>query len=158
MDARERYFWDLTGHLIVRNVLSPEEIDQINNALGYVIESGAIDQGEDLGVSAYGEGGRAFVGVDPEIYLPGVRGKHRMLRTLEWKLVYIPDGEAGMYRLYHLATDPGETLDVAKENPEILMKMRSDLARIMEVEAGQTIPEAGLTEEEKEQLRALGYL
>ena len=26
MDAQERYFWDLTGYLIVRNVLSPEQI------------------------------------------------------------------------------------------------------------------------------------
>jgi ectoine hydroxylase-related dioxygenase (phytanoyl-CoA dioxygenase family) len=33
MDAKERYYWDLTGYLIVRNVLSRDEIDEINAAL-----------------------------------------------------------------------------------------------------------------------------
>ena len=30
MDARERYFWDLTGYLVVKGVLSKEEIEQTN--------------------------------------------------------------------------------------------------------------------------------
>ena len=47
MDAKERYFWDLTGHLIVRNVLSQEELDTVNRALDHVIESGFVNQGED---------------------------------------------------------------------------------------------------------------
>jgi ectoine hydroxylase-related dioxygenase (phytanoyl-CoA dioxygenase family) len=33
MDAKERYYWDLTGYLIVRNVLSQNEIDDVNEAL-----------------------------------------------------------------------------------------------------------------------------
>ncbi len=37
MDAKERYYWDLTGHLIVRNILSPKEIDEVNDALEIVI-------------------------------------------------------------------------------------------------------------------------
>jgi hypothetical protein len=32
MDANERYYWDLTGCLIVRNVLSYKEIDEVNVA------------------------------------------------------------------------------------------------------------------------------
>ena len=28
MDARERYFWDLTGYLVVRNVLIAEELSE----------------------------------------------------------------------------------------------------------------------------------
>ena len=47
MDAKERYFWDLTGYLIVRNVLTPEEIQETNEALDYVIRSGFVRQGED---------------------------------------------------------------------------------------------------------------
>jgi ectoine hydroxylase-related dioxygenase (phytanoyl-CoA dioxygenase family) len=47
MDAKERYFWDIQGHLIVRNVLSPKELEALNNALDYVIESGAINQSEE---------------------------------------------------------------------------------------------------------------
>ena len=30
MDARERYFWDLTGYLVVKGVLSKEEVEQAN--------------------------------------------------------------------------------------------------------------------------------
>ena len=33
MDARERYYWDVTGHLVVRDVLSQEELDAVNNVL-----------------------------------------------------------------------------------------------------------------------------
>ncbi|MBK35984.1 MAG: hypothetical protein CME26_10715 [Gemmatimonadetes bacterium] len=38
MDARERYFWDLNGHLVVRNVLDQDEIDEVNEALKIAIE------------------------------------------------------------------------------------------------------------------------
>ena len=33
MDAKEKYYWDLTGYLIVRDVLSQTEIDEVNEAL-----------------------------------------------------------------------------------------------------------------------------
>ena len=33
MDGKERYYWGLTGYLIVRNVLSQTEIDEVNAAL-----------------------------------------------------------------------------------------------------------------------------
>lgn len=33
MDDKERYFWDLTGYLVVRNVLSPEELKVANDAV-----------------------------------------------------------------------------------------------------------------------------
>ena len=36
MDAKERYYWDLTGHLVVRNVLSQDEIDEVTHALDSV--------------------------------------------------------------------------------------------------------------------------
>ena len=35
MTEREKYFWDLTGYLIVRGVLSVEEIAEANEALDY---------------------------------------------------------------------------------------------------------------------------
>ncbi len=31
MDARERYFWDLTGYLVVKGVLSEEEVARAND-------------------------------------------------------------------------------------------------------------------------------
>ena len=38
----------------------------------------AIDSGKDFAHTAYAEGGRAFVGVDPEILIAGVAGKQRI--------------------------------------------------------------------------------
>jgi ectoine hydroxylase-related dioxygenase (phytanoyl-CoA dioxygenase family) len=35
MDEKERYFWDLTGYLIVRNVLTPDEIASANDAIDH---------------------------------------------------------------------------------------------------------------------------
>lgn len=49
MDAKERYFWDLTGYLIVRNVLSDGEVAEINGALDYIIDSGVVNVGDDDG-------------------------------------------------------------------------------------------------------------
>lgn len=45
MDAKERYFWDLTGYLIVRNVLTPEEIAAANAAIDACMDR--MTQGED---------------------------------------------------------------------------------------------------------------
>ena len=38
MDARERYFWDLNGYLVVRNVLTPDEVDAANVAIDASVE------------------------------------------------------------------------------------------------------------------------
>jgi CHASE3 domain sensor protein len=47
MDARERYFWDLTGYLVVRQVLTADEVAEANEAIdGYsrqLVEAG-VDQ------------------------------------------------------------------------------------------------------------------
>ena len=66
---------------------------------------------------AYGESGRDYVGVDPERFFPGVEGKHRMIRTADWKLVYIMRPEGPEYRLYDLRNDPGEADNVAAQHP-----------------------------------------
>ena len=47
MDAKERYFWDLTGYLVVRGVLSKPEIDEVNRALDHVIATGGINTDSD---------------------------------------------------------------------------------------------------------------
>ena len=47
MNAKERYYWDVTGHLVVRDVLSQEELDAVNNVLDYVIGTGIVHQSED---------------------------------------------------------------------------------------------------------------
>ncbi len=45
MDATERYFWDLTGYLIVRNVLNEAEINQANEAIDQCAQQ--MQQDED---------------------------------------------------------------------------------------------------------------
>ncbi|HIB92426.1 TPA: hypothetical protein EYO57_35465 [Candidatus Poribacteria bacterium] len=45
MDAKERYFWDLTGYLVVKNVLDTEELETANAAIDYCADR--INQGED---------------------------------------------------------------------------------------------------------------
>lgn len=35
MDAKERYFWDLTGHLVVPQILTPDEVKKANEAIDY---------------------------------------------------------------------------------------------------------------------------
>lgn len=38
MNAKERYFWDLNGHLVIPNVLTPEEVKAANDALDYLAD------------------------------------------------------------------------------------------------------------------------
>ena len=45
MDEKERYFWDLTGYLVVKNVLDTEELKTANAAIDYCVDR--INQGED---------------------------------------------------------------------------------------------------------------
>lgn len=44
MNAKERYYWDLCGHLVLRNVFSPEDIEAANKALEYL---GDVVQSDD---------------------------------------------------------------------------------------------------------------
>ena len=45
MDAKERYFWDLTGYLVVKNVLAKEDLEIANAAIDYCADR--INQDED---------------------------------------------------------------------------------------------------------------
>jgi arylsulfatase A-like enzyme len=116
----------------------------------------AVDQARDLGLTAYGESGRGFPGVDPDRYLPGVVGKLRMVRTDRWKLVHIPDGRQGIDRLYDLAH--GETEDLSGEHPDVAARLRAQLDGSLAADARRAGGDASLSEEQKELLRRLGYL
>ncbi len=64
-DQRERYFWDLTGYLIVRGVLTPAEIASANEAIDTLLErvtSG--DAGQETKDSSFlkGTGARWYHG------------------------------------------------------------------------------------------------
>ena len=47
MDDRERYFWDLTGYLIVKGVLGPEELRRANEAVDFCLQNHPLDPGMD---------------------------------------------------------------------------------------------------------------
>ena len=47
MDDRERYFWDLTGYLIVKGVLGPEELRRANEGVDFCLQNHPLDPGMD---------------------------------------------------------------------------------------------------------------
>ncbi|MCZ6635169.1 MAG: phytanoyl-CoA dioxygenase family protein [bacterium] len=54
MDAKETYFWDLTGYLVLRNVLTAEEVQAANDGLDYLSEQMQSDR-DDPEVNAWRE-------------------------------------------------------------------------------------------------------
>ena len=106
---------------------------------------------------AYGESGRGFSGVDPERHLPGVAGKHRMVRTAEWKLVHVPTTDGGEDRLFDLRTDPAERVNVADQHPEKLAELRARLAPALAADR-KRVEDQSLSPEQIETLRGLGYM
>lgn len=38
MTQKDRYFWDLTGHLVVRNLLTPDQVKAANDAIDYLAD------------------------------------------------------------------------------------------------------------------------
>ena len=49
-----------------------------------------------------------------------IRAKDRMVRTRRWKLIHIPGKDAPIYRLYDLAADPHQKVDLAAEAPPVM--------------------------------------
>jgi arylsulfatase A-like enzyme len=80
-------------------------------------------------------------------------GEKRYVRTQRWKLIR---GEDTPDELYDLETDPRELRNRAAEEPEIAKELRA----LLDEHAARTpatTPQAGLSDEQKEALRALGY-
>lgn len=117
-----------------------------------------IDEGRDLRLTAYAENGREFMGVDPELALPGVAGRHRMLRNLRFKLVYRPGKTEPRYSLHDLQYDPGEQKDISAQRPDVYKELRTQLDRIVANDRDIDRPETGPTPRQREKLRALGYV
>ncbi|MGD8414232.1 MAG: sulfatase [Candidatus Latescibacterota bacterium] len=53
------------------------------------------------------------------VYLPGVRGKWRMVREGNWKLIYIPTPDGEEYELYDVVADPMERNNLFSPDNEV---------------------------------------
>jgi arylsulfatase A-like enzyme len=74
------------------------------------------------------------------------------------KFIHSWNAKRDWVELYDVVNDPGELEDLAQTHTEILERLREELQRrLAELSEGSTI-EAELSEEDKAQLRALGYL
>jgi arylsulfatase A-like enzyme/cytochrome c-type biogenesis protein CcmH/NrfG len=101
---------------------------------------------DDAGLAAYSESVVPFIryGWSPMA----------SIRLGDWKYVHAPEAE-----LYDMASDPRETSNLARARPETAGQLRSRLEQILRETvaegAGSTV--IGLSPEEEDQLRSLGY-
>ena len=85
-----------------------------------------------------------------------LRDRRYAVREKRWKLIEEPNA----VELYDLLADPGETDNLAQENPEKVSELRQALASWRTSQEGRRL-EAGsgeLSPEELEELKALGYV
>lgn len=79
-----------------------------------------------------------------------------------WKLLEIESNYEGLThatKLYDVANDPGEVTDLATQQPERVAAMHERLAGLLAaLNAGAVVPENHMSEEDRTQLEALGYL
>jgi arylsulfatase A-like enzyme len=81
------------------------------------------------------------------------------LRDARYKLVY--DGKLGTSQLFDLASDPGETRDLATGEALLVTFYRQSLARLlleMKPDTGRSGADTELNAQQLENLRALGYV
>ncbi|MCX7974139.1 MAG: sulfatase-like hydrolase/transferase [Candidatus Aminicenantes bacterium] len=70
-----------------------------------------------------------------------------------WKYIKAPREE-----LYNLKTDPGEKINLAKDNQRMILKLREELNHYLKNYSSSLAQKRQLSLEEREKLRALGYL
>ncbi len=83
--------------------------------------------------------------------------KSRSLSADGWKLIVTDLPEPG-HELYHIATDPEEQHNLATSNAAMTRKMRRRLHNLVRSLPLATEEQVDLTDQEKEELRSLGYI
>jgi arylsulfatase A-like enzyme len=67
------------------------------------------------------------IGIKKEYLDPMIEARHRMIRTPEWKLVYMPLVDGAKYELFDVRNDPGCHTDVKAAHPEVFSDLKSQL-------------------------------
>jgi arylsulfatase A-like enzyme len=83
--------------------------------------------------------------------------KSRSLMVDGWKFIVTELPEPHQ-ELYHLPTDPEEQNNLANSNLSVARQMRRRLRDFVQTLPAATEEQVDLTEEEKEELRSLGYI
>ena len=105
---------------------------------------------------AFAESGISFFKQNKRAYFKRIKGKWRMARTNEWKLIYIPHPEKDIYELYNLKNDPKETINLIEKETKIADRLKEELFKWMKDKESEE--EQNLTEKSKRLLRKLGYM
>jgi arylsulfatase A-like enzyme len=91
-------------------------------------------------------------------YPPESASSKRAIVLDGYKFIHSWNAKREWVELYDVVNDPEELEDLATKKPEVLERLRSELQqRLSAISEGSTV-EAELSEEDKAQLRALGYL
>ena len=61
-----------------------------------------------------------------------IEARDRMIRTEDWKLVYLPLETGALWQLYDLRVDPACQNDVAAQHPEVLAELKAALTAWIE--------------------------
>lgn len=77
---------------------------------------------------------------------------------LSWPLKLVTNEESGRRELFDLERDPGERLDLAAARPAEVARLAGQLARLLTAAPAPDAGPGGLSPEELEELRALGYV
>lgn len=81
---------------------------------------------------------------------------HRLIHTDRYNYIR---GSDGSRRLYHVASDPEESEDVADENPEVVSRLEGELDEWLDsFEHAEHTGDVSMREETRERLEDLGYL
>ncbi len=81
----------------------------------------------------------------------------RSVREARWKLILYPGVDDDYRELYDLAADPGETENLAAAHPDVRDRLEAAI-RGWDADTAPFTPEDDLLPEERDQMRALGYV
>ena len=140
---------------IMPTVLEILDIPLIENIDGLSLMP-LINDGEEVRKFTFAESGINFFRQNKRCYFKGIKGKWRMIRTDEWKLICIPHPKKDIFELYNLKDDPKETKNLIEKKPEIANKLKEELFKWMK--DSDSKEDLDLTEKSKETLRKLGYM